>query len=46
MPALFDRALAPVAIATVHPSAILRSDDRETEFAALVDDLKKIAAHM
>ena len=38
--------LAAVAIATVHPSAILRSDDREREFAALVDDLKKIAAHM
>ena len=38
--------LAPVAIATVHPSAILRSDDRETEFAALVDDLKRVAAHI
>ena len=38
--------LAPVAIATVHPSAILRSDDRETEFAAFVDDLKRIAAHI
>jgi uracil-DNA glycosylase family protein len=38
--------LAPVAIATVHPSAILRSDDRETEFAAFVDDLKTVAAHL
>jgi DNA polymerase len=38
--------LAPVAIATVHPSAILRSDDREAEFAAFVDDLKTVAAHL
>src|SRR5213076_688503 len=32
--------LAPVVIATVHPSSILRSDDREAEFAAFVSDLK------
>jgi uracil-DNA glycosylase len=38
--------LAPLAFATVHPSAILRSDDREAEFAALVDDLKLVAAHI
>jgi DNA polymerase len=38
--------LAPVVIATVHPSSILRSDDRETEFAAFVDDLRAIAAHI
>jgi DNA polymerase len=38
--------LAPVAIATVHPSAILRSDNREEEFAAFVDDLKTVAAHI
>jgi uracil-DNA glycosylase family protein len=38
--------LAPVALATVHPSAILRSDDREAEFAAFVDDLKTVAAHI
>jgi uracil-DNA glycosylase family protein len=38
--------LAPVVIATVHPSSILRSDDRETEFAAFVSDLKKVAAHL
>ena len=38
--------LAPVAIATVHPSAILRSDNREGEFAAFVDDLKTVAAHL
>jgi len=38
--------LAPVVIATVHPSSILRSDDREAEFAAFVSDLKTIAAHL
>jgi uracil-DNA glycosylase family protein len=41
-----DTELAPIAIATVHPSAILRSDDRETEFAAFVADLKNVAAHI
>jgi uracil-DNA glycosylase family protein len=38
--------LAPVAFATVHPSSILRADDREAEFAAFVADLKTIAAHL
>jgi uracil-DNA glycosylase len=38
--------LAPVVIATVHPSSILRSDDRETDFAAFVSDLKTVAAHL
>ena len=38
--------LAPVVIATVHPSSILRSDDRESEFAAFVSDLKAVAAHL
>ena len=38
--------LAPVVIATVHPSSILRSDDREAEFAAFVSDLKTVAAHL
>jgi uracil-DNA glycosylase family protein len=38
--------LAPVVIATVHPSAILRADDREAEFAGLVSDLKTVAAHL
>ena len=38
--------LAPVVIATVHPSSILRSDDREAEFAAFVDDLRAVAAHL
>ncbi len=38
--------LAPVVIATVHPSSILRSDDREHEFAAFVTDLKTVATHL
>jgi uracil-DNA glycosylase len=38
--------LAPVVIATVHPSSILRSDDREHEFAAFVADLKTVATHL
>jgi len=40
--------LAPVVIATVHPSSILRADedDREAELAALVSDLKTVAAHL
>jgi uracil-DNA glycosylase family protein len=38
--------LAPVVIATVHPSSILRSDDRDAEFAAFVRDLETIAAHL
>jgi uracil-DNA glycosylase len=35
--------LAPVVMATVHPSAILRSDDREAEMALLVEDLRHVA---
>jgi DNA polymerase len=35
--------LAPVVMATVHPSSILRSDDRDTEMARFVDDLKQVA---
>jgi DNA polymerase len=40
--------LAPVVFATVHPSSILRADenDRETELAALVADLKLAAARL
>jgi uracil-DNA glycosylase family protein len=40
--------LAPVVLATVHPSSILRGDpeDREAEFAAFVSDLKTVAAHL
>jgi uracil-DNA glycosylase len=43
---LLESDLAPVVIATVHPSSILRSDDRETEFAAFVTDLRTVAAHL
>jgi uracil-DNA glycosylase len=35
--------LAPVVMATVHPSAILRSDDREAEMALFVEDLRRVA---
>ena len=35
--------LAPVVMATVHPSSILRSDNREAEFALLVEDLRRVA---
>ena len=38
-----DSDLAPVVMATVHPSSILRSDDRDTDLALLVDDLKQVA---
>jgi uracil-DNA glycosylase len=38
--------LAAVVIATVHPSAILRSDNREAEFEAFVDDLKVVGAEL
>src|SRR5918994_4219898 len=36
--------LAPVVMATVHPSSILRSDDREAEMAIFVEDLRRVAA--
>jgi uracil-DNA glycosylase family protein len=35
--------LAPVVMATVHPSSILRSDDREAETAMFVEDLRRVA---
>jgi len=40
--------LAPIVLATVHPSSILRADeeDREAELAAFVSDLKTVAAHL
>jgi uracil-DNA glycosylase family protein len=38
--------LAQLVIATVHPSSILRADDRDAEMAAFVADLKTIAAHL
>jgi uracil-DNA glycosylase family protein len=38
-----DSPLAPVVMATVHPSSILRADDRETEMAMFVEDLRRVA---
>jgi len=38
--------LAPVVIATVHPSSILRADDRDAELAKFVRDLKTVAANL
>ena len=35
--------LAPVVMATVHPSAILRSDNRDADLALFVEDLKQVA---
>jgi uracil-DNA glycosylase family protein len=35
--------LAPVVMATVHPSSILRSDNRDEEFALFVEDLRRVA---
>jgi uracil-DNA glycosylase family 4 len=37
--------LAELVTATIHPSAVLRGDDREELFAALVSDLRLVAAH-
>jgi uracil-DNA glycosylase len=36
--------LAPVVIATVHPSSVLRSQDRDRDYAGLVEDLKTVAS--
>ena len=38
-----DSDLAALVTATIHPSAVLRSDDREEMFAGLVDDLRLVA---
>ena len=35
-----DSDLAELGTATIHPSAVLRSDDREAMFAGLVADLR------
>jgi uracil-DNA glycosylase family protein len=40
---LVDSPLAPNAIATVHPSSILRAENREAEFAEFVRDLETVA---
>jgi uracil-DNA glycosylase family 4 len=38
-----DCALAELVMATIHPSAVLRSSDREAMFAGLVDDLRLVS---
>jgi uracil-DNA glycosylase family protein len=38
-----DSDLAELVIATIHPSAVLRGDDRDALFAGLVDDLRVVA---
>ena len=40
---LVDSPLAPKAMATVHPSSILRAEDRNTQFREFVRDLEKVA---
>jgi uracil-DNA glycosylase len=40
---LIDSPLAPNVLATIHPSAILRADDRDAEYAGFVADLRKVA---
>ena len=43
---LLESELAEIVVATIHPSAILRAqhEDRESEFAAFVDDLRVVAS--
>ena len=38
-----DSPLAEVVLATIHPSAILRAQDRDAEYAGFVADLRKVA---
>src|SRR5436190_14017887 len=38
--------LAELVTATIHPSAVLRGDDREQMFAGLVDDLRFVAERL
>ncbi|MGB2953651.1 MAG: UdgX family uracil-DNA binding protein [Gaiellaceae bacterium] len=41
---LVESPLAEYVVATVHPSSILRADDREAEYGEFVRDLEKVAA--
>jgi uracil-DNA glycosylase family protein len=41
---LIDSPLAEFVTATIHPSAILRADDRDSEYAGFLADLRKVAA--
>jgi DNA polymerase len=36
--------LAPIVVATVHPSSVLRSRDRERDYEGLVEDLRTVAS--
>jgi DNA polymerase len=38
--------LAPTVLATIHPSAVLRADDRDKEFTSLVADLKVVTSFL
>jgi uracil-DNA glycosylase len=40
---LIESALAEYVLATIHPSAILRAEDRDREYAGFVADLEKVA---
>jgi uracil-DNA glycosylase len=40
---LIDSPLAEYVLATIHPSAILRAEDRDREYADFVADLEKVA---
>jgi DNA polymerase len=40
-----DSELADLVVATIHPSAVLRADNRDELFAGLVDDLRLVARH-
>ena len=44
VPAQFAAADDAVLVATIHPSAVLRADDRESAFDGLVGDLRVLAA--
>jgi DNA polymerase len=41
-----DSDLAPVVIATIHPSAVLRAQDRDGEYEGLVADLRTVAEQL
>jgi DNA polymerase len=47
-PEEFEAAAArdAVAVATIHPSAVLRADDRDKAYAGLVDDLRVAAREL
>jgi uracil-DNA glycosylase len=38
-----DSELADLVVATIHPSAVLRAENRDEMFAGLVDDLRVVA---